>query len=295
MLRWITNRISLKIALALFLVLALIMAVATTLLVRSRSEALREQMFVKARTMAVLGAETMQLVLNQAVLGGAFALEEIFDTDYRPITDGALAGSAVPKYRTAYDEYLDARIRKIQDVMLEQDGTVLFAVLVDKNGYLPTHNTRYSQSLTGDPQKDRKGNRTKQIFNDPVGLAAARFDGSDGQQVLRQEYLRDTGERAWDVAAPVYVQGKHWGAFRVGFSVEEVERAVAELRNSLILYMAFIQAFAFMTICFILHYFIRPLNRLTQVAERIADGHLEETIEIESDDEIGKMARHSTK
>lgn len=291
MLRWITNRISLKIALALFLVLALIMAAATTLLVRSRSEALREQMFVKARTITVLGAETMQLVLNQAVLGGAFALEEIFDTDYRPIAGGELAGSTVPKYHTAYDEYLDARIRKIQDVMLEQDNTVLFAVLVDKNGYLPTHNTRYSQSLTGDPQKDREGNRTKQIFNDPVGLAAARYDGTDGRQVLRQEYLRDTGERAWDVAAPVYVQGEHWGAFRVGFSVEEIERAVAELRNSLILYMSLIQLFTFITILSVLHYFIRPLNRLTQVAERIANGHLEETIEIASDDEIGKLAQ----
>jgi len=41
MFRWITNRISLKIALALFLVLSLIMAVATTLLVKSRSDALR--------------------------------------------------------------------------------------------------------------------------------------------------------------------------------------------------------------------------------------------------------------
>ncbi|HEY7746970.1 MAG TPA: methyl-accepting chemotaxis protein, partial [Desulfuromonadales bacterium] len=290
MFHWIANRISLKIALALFLVLSLIMAVATTLLVRSRSDALREQMFVKARTMVVLGAETMQLVLNQAVLGGTISLEKIFDTDYRPITSGALAGGPAPKYHTTYDQYLDERIRKVQDVMLEQDPTVLFAVLVDKNGYLPTHNTRYSQPLTGDPEKDRTGNRTKQMFNDPVGIAAARFDGSDGQQVLRQEYLRDTGERAWDVAAPVYVQGKHWGAFRVGFSVEEVERAVAELRNSLILYMVLIQVFAFITICLVLHYFIRPLNRLTQVAERIANGHMEETLEVASNDEIGKLA-----
>jgi hypothetical protein len=169
----------------------------------------------------------MRLVLNQAVLGN-FALKN-FDTDYQPIMGRWRVDPEIP-YRLR--SVLDDRIRKIRDVMLEQDPTVLLAVLVDKNGYAPTHNTRYSQPLTGDPEKDRTGNRTKQMFNDPVGIAAARFDGSDGQQVLRQEYLRDTGERAWDVAAPVYVQGKHWGAFRVGFSVEEVERAVAELRNS---------------------------------------------------------------
>ena len=77
--------------------------------------------------------------------------------------------------------------------MLDQDGSVVFAVLVDRNGYLPTHNTRYSQPLTGDPEKDRVNNRTKQIFADPVGLAAARYDGSDGGQVLRQEYRSRPG------------------------------------------------------------------------------------------------------
>ena len=134
---------------ALFIVLTLIMAAATVLLVRSRSAVLRDDMYVKAQTLALLGAETMQLVLNQAVLGGTFALEEIFDTDYQPISYGPLAGSAAPKYHTLYDKYLDARIRKIQDAMIEQDRTVLFAVLVDRNGYLriTSYNVCYTKLL----------------------------------------------------------------------------------------------------------------------------------------------------
>jgi methyl-accepting chemotaxis protein len=291
MLQWVKRRISLKIAIALFIVLSLIMSVATWILVKSRSDALRQQMNVKARTMAVLGAETMELVLNQAVLGGTFKLEEIFDTDYQPITYGPLAGGPVPKYHTIYDKFLDARIRKIQDDMVAQDSSVVFAVLVDRNGYLPTHNTKFSQPLTGNPEKDRVNNRTKQIFNDKVGLAAARYDGSDGGQVLRQEYRSATGKEVWDVAAPVFVQGRHWGAFRIGFSVAQVEAAVGHLRNSLILYMLAVQVISFLTIYLILAYFIRPLNRLTFAADRIAEGHLDQRVEIDSEDEIGKLGK----
>ena len=95
-----------------------------------------------------------------------------------------------------------------------------FAVLVDRNGYLPTHNSRYCQPLTGDFEKDKSGNRTKRLFNDKVGLAAARYDGSDGKGYLQQVYERDTGEKMWDISAPVLVKGRHWGAFRIGYLMD---------------------------------------------------------------------------
>jgi hypothetical protein len=46
-------------------------------------------------------------------------------------------------------------------------------------------------------------------------LAAAR----NKKDVLVQIYHRDTGEKMWDISAPVYVEGKHWGAFRIGYSM----------------------------------------------------------------------------
>src|SRR6266567_1157010 len=42
-----------------------------------------------------------------------------------------------------------------------KDEQVVFAVLVDHNGYLPTHNSKYSLPLTGNRDKDKVGNRTK--------------------------------------------------------------------------------------------------------------------------------------
>ena len=288
--RWISSLIGLKIATALFIILSLVMAAATFLLVTNRSEALRQQMELRARAMTTLGAQSLSLVLQQALEDGTLSEDQLFDTDYRRITTGPLAKSAAPKYHTAYDQFLDSRIQQLEDAVLEQDDSVLFAVLVDRNGYLPTHNTRYSQPLTGNPDKDRSGNRTKQIFADPVGLAAAHYQGQQGP-VLRQEYHRDTGELVWDFAAPVKVAGKHWGAFRVGYSIAKAEQAVTHLRNTLLWSVGVIQAIIFFSLWIVLTYFVRPLKRLTLVADQLANGQIDQQIEIETRDEIGQLGR----
>jgi hypothetical protein len=228
--KWITTRISAKIVVAMIVVLTIIMAISAVLIVNRGSELLRDELLVKASSLAKVGATAMEGVLEEAIASGRFTEAQIFDTNYREIKEGLLAGAAIPKYHTAYDEYLDNHIKYFQDTFLLSDQMVVFAVLVDRNGYLPTHNTRYSQPLTGDPEKDRNGNRTKRIFNDPTGLAAAKYDGKDGVGYLRQIYQRDTGEVMWDISAPVYVQGKHWGGFRIGFSIVKTEATIAEMR-----------------------------------------------------------------
>jgi len=60
---------------------------------------------------------------------------------------------------------------------------------------------------------DLVNNRTKRIFNDRVGLLAARSTAP----FLVQRYQRDTGEDLVDLSVPLYVRGKHWGAVRVSY------------------------------------------------------------------------------
>jgi methyl-accepting chemotaxis protein len=290
MFSWISERISMKIAVSLVVVLAVILGAFTFLLVQQRSEVLREQLLVKARTMALVGAEMMQGVLVDALESGQFSKEELFDTNYQPITEGPLAGTSLPKYTTAYDHYLDQRILAVEDRFLE-DSMVVFAVLVDRNGYLPVHNSKFSQPLTGDDERDRVGNRTKRLFNDPVGLAAGQYDGRDGQKILRQVYRRDTGETMWDVSAPIYVDGQHWGGFRIGFSMEQVEAAITELRNTVALSMLAVLVIASIILYLVVARITRPLKEVTEVAERIAEGNLDQTITVTSNDEIGKLAQ----
>lgn len=140
---------------------------------------------------------------------GGLTVAQLFDTFYIPIP-----GSDPQKFHTQYDELSDGILRPILDAYLKKEQRFVFVVAVDRNGYLPTHNSRFSQPLTGDGDHDTKWNRTKRIFNDRTGLAAAR----NQNPYLAQRYSRDTGETMTDLSVPIIIQNRHWGALRIGYS-----------------------------------------------------------------------------
>ncbi len=90
---------------------------------------------------------------------------------------------------------------------------IIYVIAVDYNGYVPTHNKKYSIDKTGLDSHDVAVNRTKRIFNDRTGLSTAR----NTKSYLLQSYNRDTGEIIYDYSVPIYVKGTHWGALRVGY------------------------------------------------------------------------------
>jgi methyl-accepting chemotaxis protein len=275
-----SRKLSLKIAGILIMVMVIIMSIFTVYFVNSRSQNMEEELLSKGKIEAMTGAKMMEQLLEEQISSGKFTVEDIFDTNYVPIPN-----TDPQKYHTKYDGYLDKTILEIEDEYLK-DEQVVFAVLVDKNGYLPTHNTKYSQPLTGDKEKDKVGNRTKRLFNDPVGLAAAKNE----KELLKQVYARDTGEKMWDISAPVFVKGKHWGGFRIGFSMIQTEKKIAQLEMQIIIAMLIMLLISSITIYIVVKKYTQPLLRLTQVARRIADGNLDEEVPVESNDEIGTLA-----
>jgi hypothetical protein len=150
----------------------------------------------------------VQKELEKLISSNRLSLAQVFDTFYIPIPK-----TNPQKFKTPYDKYTDEVLRIILDNYLEKDKRLLFVVAVDRNGYLPTHNTRYSRPLTGDADFNTKNNRTKRLFNDRTGLAAAR----NTKPYLLQKYSRDTGEQLADLSVPIKIQGKHWGALRIGY------------------------------------------------------------------------------
>ena len=135
-------------------------------------------------------------------------LNQLFDTFYIPIPN-----TSPQKYTTQYDKISDKLLQHIFDKYLETDQHLMFVVATDKNGYVPTHNSKYSMPLTNDNDYNAKHNRTKRIFNDRTGLAAAR----NTEQYLLQKYERDTGKSFYDLSVPIFIENKHWGAIRIGF------------------------------------------------------------------------------
>ena len=147
-------------------------------------------------------------LFEEAIETGELTQEAVFSTDYRPISQ-----TNPEKFSTEYDDFSDRTFPEIQEAVLEQHEEVMFAGAVDINGYFPTHNKKFSQPLSGDYEKDLINNRTKRIFNDPTGGRC----GSHTDTFLLQTYKRDTGEILHDLSVPIYVNGKHWGGFRLGF------------------------------------------------------------------------------
>ncbi|WP_347249487.1 methyl-accepting chemotaxis protein, partial [Zoogloea sp.] len=154
------------------------------------------------------GARQMGLLLEQAISGGQVTEADLFDDAYRPI-----ANTRPQKYSTRFDTLTDRVFPVLQERLLDANPEVVYAIGTDRNGYVPTHNKRFSQPLTGDYEKDFVGNRSKRVFDDPVGKQCGKHE----MPFLIQTYRRDTGEIMHDISAPVYVNGRHWGGFRIGY------------------------------------------------------------------------------
>ncbi len=150
-------------------------------------------------------------IFDKAVDSGRIRLEDLFDETYQPIPN-----TKPPKFKTRFDDLTDQLLPNLQEAVLDQNKWVVYAIACDRKGYVPTHNRCFSKPLTGDEKVDFVNNRTKRMFDDPVG----RRCGSHVQPFLLQTYRRDTGEIMHDISAPVMVKGRHWGGFRIGYRTE---------------------------------------------------------------------------
>lgn len=165
-----------------------------------------------ARVLALArgAADAVARRLEEAVREGAIAREALFSCDYTPIP-----GTRPQKHRTAFDGLCDELLPALQEPVAAAEPWIVFAICANRDGYVPTHNQRFCQPLTGDPAKDLAGNRTKRIFADRVGRTVGRHTDDHRLQV----YRRDTGEIMFDLSVPVVVGGRHWGGFRIGYAL----------------------------------------------------------------------------
>jgi len=281
----VKSRLSVKISLTLAALLLLLTALAGVIIIRYQTAQAEALTLEKSRLAASLGARQWGDLLDHAIDAGQLTVADVFDRNYLEVKGYAFGKQ--PKFHTRFDAFTDNAVLVFQDKYLDHED-FLFAVGVDENGYLPTHNSKFQKPLTGDPEKDLVGNRTKRMFNDPVGAAAAK----NLEPTLQQVYRRDTGETLWDVSSPIWVKGKHWGGFRVGVSMERLE---ARKRDLLLTLLGMFVLFALVTVgtmFAVVQRAMRPVVDLTRTAEAISIGDaLETPIKSTSTDEIGQLTK----
>jgi methyl-accepting chemotaxis protein len=170
----------------------------------------------EAISRCIKAAADTSACIEQVVAEGRLTMEALFDNEYVPIP-----GTSPQQVTTRYIEALEkTQLQSIFDRVLAMDPRMVFCCGIDRNGYMGVHNTKYSHpQRPEDPKWNIANARNRRIFDDRTGLASAR----SVRPYLIQSYPRDMGTGApimcMEVAAPVRIQGKHWGAFRTAYKI----------------------------------------------------------------------------
>jgi len=169
-----------------------------------------DSMYIRAAQQAA--AQVTQL-WEGALRSGAIGAAELFDENYVPV-----AGTNPQQHLTRFVALAERLLPQVQDKALELSDKVVFCIAVDRNGYIPCHNRQYNQpQRPGDVAWNTAHSRGRRIFNDRTGLASAR----NQRPFLLQTYRRDMGGGNFvvmkEAAAPIVVDGRHWGGLRLAF------------------------------------------------------------------------------
>lgn len=155
-------------------------------------------------------AHQISSLFDQAIDTQRITLDQMLDDTYVPI-----ARSDPEQVKTSFTDLTDSLLPPILEAALTLDNRVVFCAAVDVNGYLPTHNQKFSHPQGDDPIWNTANCRNRRIFDDRVGLKAGR----NTEPFLLQVYRRDMGGGNFvmmkDISAPIFVKGQHWGGLRL--------------------------------------------------------------------------------
>lgn len=153
--------------------------------------------------------------MESEITAGRLSLGQLFDNDYKlvPETDPV-------QMTTAYLARFEVVLPPLIEHYMEMDKRMVFAIPVDRNGYIPVHTKAASQpQRKGDREWNMGHSRNRRIFDDRAGLLAGRLM----QPYLVQSYFRDMGNgnrmAMKEVDAPLLIGGRHWGGVRMGYMI----------------------------------------------------------------------------
>lgn len=157
-------------------------------------------------------AERISEAFEDAVNTARLSVADLFDDKYV-----AIANSNPQQFLTKFTKFTDVVLPPILESALKVSAAVAFCVAVDRNGYLPTHNRKFSHPQGADSVWNSANCRNRRMFNDRTGIRAAR----NTRPFFLQTYRRDMGGGQFvmmkDLSAPIFVKGRHWGGLRLGY------------------------------------------------------------------------------
>jgi methyl-accepting chemotaxis protein len=243
------------------------------------SKAISDGMYEKGKMASILGAKSVEIALETAIDTNFLTLEDVFDSQYVPV-----AGTEPQLFHTKFDAYMDAACSKFQGAFFK-DQRVAYARPMDLNGYVPAKGSsdaseQKNSIYTVDPL-------AKQILAGKT-ISMVLANTVDG---FMQDYIsEDSNVPILEFSAPVYVKGKRWGSFSVGF--RNLSMAGSDNENAATTIVLAVSAIllACGVVFGVVLFFLKPISGLAQAAEQVADGDVDKSVAVGGSNDIAMLA-----
>ncbi len=159
------------------------------------------------------GAAKVAQAFESAVDKGEIAIDDLFDEDYRPV-----AGTNPPQVTTRFTTYAGGVLPRLLQSVLASDQRIACCAAIDRNGYLPAHDRPKGKPGEPDGGWNEAKSCSRRIINDDDSLEAARSTRDFMLKTYRRTLCAGDTKVVKDIAAPITVKGRHWGAFRLEYA-----------------------------------------------------------------------------
>lgn len=132
-------------------------------------------------------------ILEEAVQRARIDIDSLFDENYVKTAEEG-------KFSTRSNRFFDAEVLPLLKRWVLEDRRLLYVVVMDRNGYMPTHIMPARAMIK---------------MSDPVSLSGAKSSRLMGQPFRRP--VSAGGQLVMDMAMPVVVKNRHWGCLRIGY------------------------------------------------------------------------------
>lgn len=162
----------------------------------------------------IIGARTLRDFVQEKIVALQKSGVNVFDRNYRPVK-----GTKPEKFETDYVQAFDRTLQEHFDGFKKSFDGVIYSVILDVNGYLPTHHAAFSRPMSGKFDEDFLNSRNRRFF---FTSSTEKRRVTSNKPMLMQTYQRDTGEVLNDISFPIVIAGRHWGALCIGITPEKI-------------------------------------------------------------------------
>ncbi len=265
------GRISLMVQFTFFVILTIgtIMALTTWLTYRQQQKSLLAEVIKRgatiARSLASSAGETMLDELTCATLVHN-TMPGSEDQHYSEVTFEAMLRSLVADIIDRDDNSQTKIIR---------NAGVVEVIMVDAHNEIKAHN---DLQMLGKPYQQPKGT---QPYRD--------------EDVLVQTYETEDGEKRFDFAVPIMIQGGAvgkktlFGVVHLGMSHKIVDNNIKQATMKLLMATGFVLCLGAIVAIMLAHYLTQPIKILVGGVLAIASGDLNQEIKVSRKDELGDL------